>query len=264
MVTRPRWRRIVALAASSSLLASLAVGVPLSAQADTAPATPSTPTTVSSDSLPTAQVDGVVWSQIIVGNTVYVGGEFTQAQPAGAAAGVGAVTRTDMLAYNLTTGDLLPFAPTFNAQVRGLAASPDGRTIYAVGNFTQVNGINRYRVVALDAVTGAVRTAFTAQTNAAVYTVAATATTVYLGGTFTIADNVARTRAAAVDATTGALTGWAPQIPDHRVQAMVLSPDGSKIVLGGSFLSLNGSTSPGRGLGAGDPVSGATQPWNAG
>ena len=49
--------------------------------------------TVTSVPLPTAQIDGVAWAQAIVGDTVCVGGEFTNARPAGAAAGVNTVAR---------------------------------------------------------------------------------------------------------------------------------------------------------------------------
>ncbi len=72
---------------------------------------PGPPATVASDSLPAPQINGVVWDQEIVGNTVYVGGNFTTARPAGAAPGVSEVTRAGLLAYNLTTGALLPWAP---------------------------------------------------------------------------------------------------------------------------------------------------------
>lgn len=47
---------------------------------------------VTADRLPTVQVDGVVWSQAVVGNTVYAGGSFTSARPAGAAPGTNLTT----------------------------------------------------------------------------------------------------------------------------------------------------------------------------
>ena len=60
------------------------------ASADSAPldpASPTSPVTVTADPLPTVQIDGVAWAQIVVGNTVYVAGKFATARPAGAAAG---------------------------------------------------------------------------------------------------------------------------------------------------------------------------------
>jgi hypothetical protein len=73
-----------AIAAAAALLL-LAGG--LTARADTRPISTKLPATVSSDALPTAQINGVVWTQVIVGKTVYVGGEFTTARPAGALPG---------------------------------------------------------------------------------------------------------------------------------------------------------------------------------
>src|SRR5690606_30076131 len=98
--------------------------------------------------LPAPQINGVVWDQEIVGNTVYVAGEFTTARPAGAAAGTSTVARTHLLSYNLTTGALLPWAPQVNAQVRQLAVAPGGARVYAVGDFTSVNGVTKNRIAA--------------------------------------------------------------------------------------------------------------------
>src|SRR3954466_14286056 len=79
------------------------------ARADSAPidpTSPSSPTTVSADALPTVQIDGVVWSQVVVGNTVYVGAKSPPARPAGAAAGINPVPRHNLLAYDIRTGNL--------------------------------------------------------------------------------------------------------------------------------------------------------------
>jgi hypothetical protein len=58
--------------------------------ADTAPADPNNPATPVhgvNDALPTPQINGVSWASAIVGNTVYIGGNFSNARPDGAAAG---------------------------------------------------------------------------------------------------------------------------------------------------------------------------------
>ena len=84
---------------------------------------------VTSDVLPTAQIDGVVWSQAIVGDTVYVGGNFGHARPAGVAAGgAGQVVRTDAMAYSISTGVMTSWAPSLNGQVLAVAVSPDQST----------------------------------------------------------------------------------------------------------------------------------------
>ena len=74
--------RLLALAAAAAIGATVFVAAP--AAADTSPPVPGTQETMAADALPTVQINGVVWAQAIVGNTVYVGGEFTTAQPAGA------------------------------------------------------------------------------------------------------------------------------------------------------------------------------------
>jgi hypothetical protein len=50
------------------------------AAADTDPQPPVTTPTVSADALPTVQINGIVYDQVIVGNRVYVTGEFTRAR----------------------------------------------------------------------------------------------------------------------------------------------------------------------------------------
>ena len=53
-----------------------------------------------------------MWSQVVVGTTVYAGGSFSNARPAGSAPGTNLVPRSNLLAYNITTGVLVPtFAP---------------------------------------------------------------------------------------------------------------------------------------------------------
>lgn len=253
--------RALAIAAATLLITS---GFVVSDQINAAPAQAATDL-VSSEALPTTQVNGVVWNQVVSGNTVYVGGEFTEAQPAGAAAGVGVVSRSNVLAYNLSTGELInSFAPVLNGQVRGLAVSPDGSRVYIVGNFTTVNGEKHNRIAALEAATGAPVAGFAPSLNSGALGIAVTPSAVYFGGQFTSVNGTGRTRAAAVNPNTGALLPWAPVISDYQVRAMVVSPDRSKVVLGGSFTSINGQTRPGRGLGAVDAVTGVSVSWDTG
>jgi PKD repeat protein len=239
-------------------LALLRVGP---AVADTAPVSPVTTSTVSSDALPTVQVNGVVWKQLVVGNTVYATGSFTSARPSGSAAGSNETPRSNILAYNLSTGALITtWAPTLNAQGLALAASPDGTRIYVGGDFTSVSGVTKNRIVALDATTGAVISAFGASVNSRVRSLVATASTVYAGGAFTTSSGSARSRLAAFTAATGALTTWAP-VADAEVMAIVAPAGSGKIVAGGRFANLAGQ--PAFGMGAVDVTTGAALPWAA-
>jgi PKD repeat protein len=232
-------------------------------RADSAPVDPSdpkTPVTVTADSLPTAQHDGVAWQAAVIGNTVYVAGNFNNARPFGAAAGMQQVPRRNILAFDMTTGQLITsFAPVLNAQALSIAASPDGSRIYVGGDFTSVNGVQRWRVAALDPLTGSLISSFAPKMGASVRAIAVKGGTVWMGGTFTAVGSVPRSRLAAVTAADGALLPWAPNA-GGRVNALTISPDGARVVAGGAFTTLNGSNRPGYGLGMVDAVTGASLP----
>jgi PKD repeat protein len=265
LAARTVTKKLMALLLAAAVALSLGIAGGLPASADTAPAdpgNPATPATVSADRLPTAQINGVAWTQVIIGNTVFVGGKFTEARPAGAAPGVGVVTRNHILAYNLTTGELLnTFTPSFNAEVTALAASPDGSRLYVGGSFTKYNNSTVWRVVALNPANGALITSFLPRMSASVRAIVATPTTVYLGGLFNAVGSVSRGQLAAVNTSNGALRPWNPVAANGRVNALALSPDGGSMVVGGAFTTLNGSSNPGFGLGKVDTAQGALLPF---
>ena len=255
--------RLPAIVAASAVLLSVMTGLQPAAadSAPTDPTSPATPATVTADALPTPQIDGSVFAQVIVGDTVYAAGRFTKARPAGSPAGKDEVTRTYLLAYDVRTGALsTTFAPVVDQQVKALAASPDGKRLYIGGSFTKVNGVNKYRLAALDPRTGALVTSWNPGTNASVNAIAAVGSTVYVAGTFTSIGKDTRPKAAAVTASNGTNLPWAPQVAGGDVLGLVTSPDGSKVVLGGSFTSVNGSSQPGYGLAMVDSGAGANLP----
>ncbi|GAA2749832.1 fibronectin type III domain-containing protein [Amnibacterium kyonggiense] len=251
---RPLFRAAIAALSVSTLAAS---GLVFSAAAS---ADPANPTPVSSTALPTAQVNGVVWTQVVSNGIDYVGGSFNQSQPAGAAAGVAVTPRSNLFAFDVATGDAVQgFSAVTNAQVRGMAASPDGSRIYIVGNFTTVNGQPRNHVAAIDR-SGALVPGFAPDVNGTVLSVAARGNAVYFGGLFTSVNGAARSRAAAVD-TSGGLLGFAPAVADGTVRAVAMSPDGTKVLLGGSFATVEGVASPG--MAAVSSATGARMNWLA-
>ncbi|MFB4351496.1 PKD domain-containing protein, partial [Microbacterium sp. CR_7] len=247
--------------AVGALIASGLVLAPSVASADTAPTDAGVPSTVTTDALPTAQVNGIVWDQVIVGNTVYAAGQFSTARPAGAAAGTNEVARNNVIAYDVRTGVMTSFAPNVNGQVRSIAASPDGKRLYIAGDFTAVNGSTRNRVAAFDLPAGTLVASWAPSVNASVRGIAASNTAVYFTGIFGRVASNDRVRAAAVSAS-GALLPWAPQL-DNRGNDVVVSGDGTKVALAGHFTTVDGSSNPGYGMALVDATSGALLPFGA-
>ncbi len=259
-LSRPA-RAISILTAAAVAVAGFFVAAP-AAFADTSPAVPNdpaNPATVTADPLPTVQIDGIVWGQAIVGNTVYAVGKFGTARPAGSAAGVNTTPRNNMLAYNIETGNLVTsFNPDVNGQILGISASPDGKRLYIVGDFNKVGGVSYWGVAAIDTATGKAIPSFKPAPSSQVRTVVATNDTVYLGGTFTGINSQPRKYAAALNASDGSLTGLVADT-DAVVDSIALTNNG-KLVLGGRFTTINGVANIG--MGAVDAASGAVLAWN--
>lgn len=189
---------------------------------------------VTADGLPTVQINGVVWTQLVVGNTVYAAGKFSTARPAGAVPGQHAVKRSNLLAFDIRTGKLITsFAPATNGAVRALAISPDKKTLYVGGEFTKVNGAKRLRFAAVSSGTGALRS-IAPSFNKPVRAIATVGSTVYVGGFFDHVGSSVRHRLAAVNATSGKLRAWKPA-SDGYVYAMTFTPGRRSLVVGGNF-----------------------------
>lgn len=213
---------------------------------------------VTADALPTAQLNGVAWDQEIVAGTVFVGGSFSKARPAGAALGISESPRANLMAYTLSTGAMTSWNPGANAQIRTVTASPDGSRIYVGGDFTQVGGQARSRIAAFNASTGQLVSSFAPPVGYQVNDIVATDSTVYVAGSFATVGSQPRGNLAAFSASTGALLGWAPSV-ERQVLTIDISDDRQLIVIGGHFTSVNGS--PARGLAKLDASTGALKPW---
>ncbi len=211
--------------------------------------------------LPTWQLNGVVWSQVVVGNTVYATGRFTQARPPGVVAGGrGTVPARNIFAYDIRTGNRVASCRhSLNAQGLALTRSPDGKRVYVVGDFTRVDSHKRSHVAAFDTATNALDRAFVPTISASAAAVTASNHKVWVGGNFFNANGSARWRLAAFRAGNGRLLSWAPRANDEQVTSMVLAPGGSRVIIGGRFSTINGHRAPA--MASVDSVTGALRPW---
>jgi hypothetical protein len=98
--------------------------------------------TSAAKNVPYVQVSGTgdsyARASTVVGDTVYVGGALSKVYEPATGTNF---TRHDLYGYSASTNRVTSFAPNFNGPIWGLAASPDGRYLYAAGNFSSVNGV---------------------------------------------------------------------------------------------------------------------------
>ncbi|WP_426572092.1 hypothetical protein [Aquihabitans sp. McL0605] len=128
----------------------------------------------------------------------------------------------------------------------GQTALVVGTTVYVGGSFgtaTSPNGSTtaaRANLAAFDVNTGALISAFTANTNGVVRSLATAGGKLFVGGSFTSVNGVAKGRLAAVDLTTGAVDRTWTADANSNVYAVAVG--GSQLYVGGSFSTVNGIT----------------------
>jgi len=183
------------------------------------------------------------------GDAVFVGGNFTTVQRS--AGGQGAADQAYLAAFHRDSGEWISsFRPTFDNQVKALAALPGGR-IAAGGFFSEVNGEPHEGLVVLDAVTGAVDAAFTGRLInylsggvASVRTLDVQDGWLYAAGSFTHAASdgggQAYTRSAArFDVATGDPDQWNPEL-NGTVMSIDASDVGDRVYAAGFFSQSQG------------------------
>ncbi|QRQ79986.1 LamG domain-containing protein [Glutamicibacter protophormiae] len=248
---------LLAFAASLSMIAAWLVAVP-AAQADDDSIV--LPETVSANHEPTPQINGVAWDLRVRGDVAYVVGSFTRARPSGVAAGgAGEVVRNNAMAFTISTGQILPWNPNFNAPVLDIEFSPDGNTFYTGGQFTAVGGQARSKIASFRTSDGAL-SGFSTSVGGHVETLAVTSDAVYAGGSFNSVGSQTRRNLAKFNRSTAALESWAPVV-DDIVHGLIATDDSNRVVIGGRFQSINGQSKVG--IGAVDEITGQQLPWSS-
>ncbi len=226
-----RRSKLTVAVATTAVLGSLAVGVPVVAHADGAPQIGRVSPRPSDQTI--SIVDGHTLAVGQIGSKIVVGGDFTKVGPGqrGAAGVVG-----------LGSGQFGTGFPDVVGSVN--AVVPDGSGGWIIGgSFTSVGSQARSNLAAVDAA-GAV-TAWAPNTNGVVRSLAVDAGAVYVGGGFTTVGGAPAVGAAKLDRTTGAIL-WDAQATGGAVQTIALSTDGATLYVGGAFTSLAGSNAQAR------------------
>jgi len=170
--------------------------------------------------------NGQVTTQVLRGNTLYVGGSFSY---------VGSVTGAGV---PVSTGTGLPLAgfPRVNGTV--FAVVPDGSGgWYIGGQFTSVGASARANLAHVQS--DLTVSAWDPGAANVVRTLLLRSGTLYVGGDFTTLGGVTRNRLGAVDAVTGLTTSWNPNA-NNSVRALV--DGGSALYAGGLFTTIGGQS----------------------
>lgn len=168
------------------------------------------------------------------GATLYVGGAF-------ALIGSTAQTRNFVAAVSTANpGNPTSWDPSLvGSTVTALALSPDGKTAYLGGTFTQAAGQARLDLAAVATGATATATAWQEDANAAPNAIAATSSAVGVGGAVTSVGMASRSGLAAVS-TSGVLQDFNPGVTPAAVNVLAVSPDSSTLYVGGSFTTVGG------------------------
>ncbi len=150
---------------------------------------------------------------------------------------------------------LLPANPLPVGTVATLALQ--GRTLFAGGAFTRMNGQARSHLAALDASSGRLLP-FDPGANDVVTALAVRAHLLYVGGAFSVVGGQARACIAALDCATGTVTAWNPSA-DGSVRTIDFQ--GRTAYVGGEFDHIGGQ--PRNSIAALDLVTGAATAWDA-
>src|SRR6478609_3564097 len=239
MVTRCRVRRLLVLAGIG--MALLTVG-----ESQAVAALPLVPDV-------TWGTNGKVDVVLRVGSTVYLGGTFTELDDTATTATAPA---SNLAGIDATTGQPTGFAPTVDAEVFALAASPDGSRLYVGGNFNTVNGKTQKKIAVFNTATGALMTWKPAAgwPNNVIRAIAVGPSSLYIGGAFTKIGQSTVSRIAELNASDGSLVPGFSTTADNLVRALVLTP--TRLYMGGNFATVNGTSQ--KSLTAVNPTTGAS------
>ena len=191
--------------------------------------------------------DGQVNAVAQAGNLMVVGGTFTGVK------GKNDTTVTtvhEIVAFDSQTGAIdTSFMPDIEGgEVSTISVAPGGQAVFVGGEFSTVNGVAAKRIVKLNLADGSIDTSWKGVVSVGswVEDSQVLGNDLYIGGAFSSIDGVARGRLAALDVNTGALD---PNVNVNfatkragtlRVAHFDISPDGTKLVATGTFLTADG------------------------
>lgn len=200
-----------------------------------------------------------VFSITRVGDRVYIGGKFTNLRNVTTGQ---VVAQAKIAAFDATTGQLITsFNPSVEGdEVRAIDVSADQQTIYFAGDFTSVNNAGRERVAAVDR-TGGLVPGWDVTASKRVKDLVRVGNDIYLAGVFGRVNGSVRGGLAKVSAANGQLDpDWRVSTSGGKPRSVFASPNGTDLLVGGTFTSLGGQ--PRAFLGSVTLATGVVTDWN--
>ncbi|MGO4301575.1 LamG-like jellyroll fold domain-containing protein [Leifsonia sp. RAF41] len=214
----------------------------------------------SADALPTWQTNGTVWQVAASHGRMVVGGTFSEIRPGAGQSGT-ARTLQSLAILDAATGapDACQLPVAFSggtASVYAVKTAPDGNSVFIGGQFTSVGGVAVTRLAEINVETCTVTPFRVSGISSYVLEIEPSADAVYFGGVFqTVGGQTRRSfakvnRAGALQTAFVANASGASQdlystvvVPDKnaRGDALQLSPDGTRLAIGGDWFDINGS-----------------------
>lgn len=200
--------------------------------------------------------DGPVHAVAVSGNTVYIGGDFTQlTDPATG----DVVAREGLVALNASTGDIdHGWTASADGEVLALAVSEDGSQVVAGGKFRSVNGETRRRLAGLSAATGQLISPWRGRADGAVRDLLVQGNRLYVGGAFSRLNGVHERGLGTLHVSDGSHVDSFSASVDDTVYALADGGSG-RLLVAGRFGSVNGA--PRASLAAVSSTTGALTSW---
>jgi hypothetical protein len=213
----------------------------------------------------TWMVDGKVFAMARQGNTLFIGGKFSQLLPPRGASG-DPVSVRNLAAIDLSSGSPVaswrPRAAGTGAVVQALAIS--GGTVYVGGRFDQLAGAPRQNLGAVTVAGGEAVGGFAPAVQGKVYALLASSNRLYAGGAFGRVDGRSRAKLAAWDLPSRSLTqAWRPRAVGGAVRDLEFDATGGSVFIAGAFDSMaqSGSTFSRESVARVDAQTGALSAW---
>jgi PKD repeat protein len=198
--------------------------------------------------------NGTTYAINQVGTQIFTGGSFTTESNHGSTT---VINQKYPFAFNAATGAInTAFAPVLDGTVQSIEPGPSANTVYVAGSFATVNGVKSKSIVLLNTTNGSIVSGWKPVVpNGVGQAIRYVNNQLLLGGDFSMVGATAHSGLVSLNPNTGALTSYTTvQFTGHHnygvngtganagvgVNAMTVSPDGTRLVAIGNFKNANG------------------------